>query len=119
MYMSALTSWLGQMMPSQTAQDPSIMRALLPGQGAQGTKAAEIHDEKKDEAFPGLLAKAAESMLGPQGAAQEVVQQFGRGAEGEVHQSMMALEKADISFKFIMTAKNKALEAYKEITRMG
>jgi flagellar hook-basal body complex protein FliE len=42
--------------------------------------------------------------------------QAGRGA---LHETMIAVEKADISFKMLMQVRNKVLEAYKEVMRMN
>lgn len=36
-----------------------------------------------------------------------------------LHETMIQVEKADISFKMLMQVRNKVLEAYKEIMRMS
>lgn len=40
------------------------------------------------------------------------------GDKGSLHQAMIALEKADISFRALLQVRNKVLEAYQEIMRM-
>lgn len=90
--------------------------AQLPG----GLEAGEqVLLQKKRPGFGPLLAGAAEAMTQPQQAAAKAVEQFNRGAEGELHQTLMAVDKADISLKFFVTARNRCLEAYREIMRMG
>jgi flagellar hook-basal body complex protein FliE len=37
---------------------------------------------------------------------------------GSLHQAMIALEKADISFRALLQVRNKVLEAYQEVMRM-
>ncbi|MBN2516037.1 MAG: flagellar hook-basal body complex protein FliE [Deltaproteobacteria bacterium] len=37
---------------------------------------------------------------------------------GSIHEAMIALEKANISFRVMMTVRNKILDAYQEIMRM-
>ena len=37
----------------------------------------------------------------------------------EMHETMIALQKADISMRLILSIRNKAIEAYKEIMRMA
>jgi len=37
---------------------------------------------------------------------------------GSVHEAMIALEKANISFRTMMQVRNKILEAYQEVMRM-
>ena len=46
------------------------------------------------------------------------VQQFIGEGKGDLQEVMVAMEKADITFEFMMQIRNKALEAYQEIMRM-
>ena len=36
----------------------------------------------------------------------------------DIHETMIALQKADVSMRLLLTIRNKALEAYREIMRM-
>lgn len=38
--------------------------------------------------------------------------------KADIHETMIALQKADISMRLFLAIRNKAIEAYKEITRM-
>lgn len=38
--------------------------------------------------------------------------------KADIHETMIALQKADISMRLLLAIRNKAIEAYKEITRM-
>ena len=69
--------------------------------------------------FASLLTRATQAINGPQEAAQAAIQKFAQGEEGEIHQSMITLEKADISMKFFVQVRNKFLEAYREVMHMG
>ncbi len=40
------------------------------------------------------------------------------GKEKNLHGTILSIEKADISFRFLMQVRNKMLDAYKEIMRM-
>jgi flagellar hook-basal body complex protein FliE len=40
------------------------------------------------------------------------------GNSGSLHEAIIALEKADISFRTMLTVRNKIIEAYQEIMRM-
>jgi flagellar hook-basal body complex protein FliE len=46
------------------------------------------------------------------------VQQFENGRRN-IHETLLAIEKADISFKYMMNIRNKLLDAYKEVMAMG
>ena len=39
--------------------------------------------------------------------------------EKDVHQTMIAMEKADVSFKLLMKVRNKIISSYEEIMRMN
>jgi len=41
------------------------------------------------------------------------------GRSGDIHGTMIALEKADISFRLLTKVRNKVVEAYQEVMRMN
>ena len=104
-----LSEWLSHSMPSF-----SVKRGQ---QGAQDSLVTD--DAAKTAPFSGMVSRIADAYQGPVQAASNIVNRFSKGSEGEIHESMMALEKSDIGFKFLVSAKNKAIEAYKETMRMG
>ncbi|WP_028317409.1 flagellar hook-basal body complex protein FliE [Desulfobulbus elongatus] len=53
-----------------------------------------------------------------QRAADLAIQQVHGGGEKNLHEAMIAMEKADISIRFAVQVRNKAIEAYQEIMRM-
>jgi flagellar hook-basal body complex protein FliE len=48
----------------------------------------------------------------------QAVQSLALGDTGELHQVMMNMEKARLSFELALQVRNKALEAYQELMRM-
>ncbi len=78
-----------------------------------------IASTQHEDAFSAVMGRAAEAVMAPQRAAAEATEMFARGEEGEIHQSMLAMERADISLRFLVSVRNKALEAYREIMHMG
>jgi len=50
--------------------------------------------------------------------AGESVENFATGKVENVHEVMIAMSKAEVSFKFMMETRNKLIDAYKEIIRM-
>ncbi|HOG16738.1 MAG: Flagellar hook-basal body complex protein FliE [Syntrophaceae bacterium PtaU1.Bin231] len=50
--------------------------------------------------------------------ADQAIAKVQLGNTGSIHEAMIALEKADISFRTMMQVRNKILEAYQEIMRM-
>jgi flagellar hook-basal body complex protein FliE len=69
--------------------------------------------------FGKVLEHAANMVVQPQQDAAHAVQAFAQGADGELHTSMLTLERADITLKFFVNMRNKCLEAYREIMHMG
>ena len=52
-----------------------------------------------------------------QTADQQIRQLVGEG-KGDLQETLIALEKADVSFRLMMQIRNKVLDAYQEIVRM-
>lgn len=50
--------------------------------------------------------------------ADQKVQQFALGQSQDLHEVVVASEKADISLRFLLQVRNKMLEAYQEMMRM-
>jgi flagellar hook-basal body complex protein FliE len=50
--------------------------------------------------------------------ASQAVDKLMTGESQNVHQTMIALQKADVSFQLMMQIRNKIVSAYEEIQRM-
>ncbi len=66
------------------------------------------------EALQGALADTSELVK----AADVSSSEMSVGKAG-LHETLLAVEKADISFRLLMQVRNKVLEAYKEVMRMN
>ncbi|HEX9442706.1 MAG TPA: flagellar hook-basal body complex protein FliE [Candidatus Binatia bacterium] len=86
---------------------PPIGEALKPS--ASGAAKTEFNSYLKD-------ALGEVNQL--QQKADSAIQQLVAEGKGDLQDTMVALEKADISFRFMMQVRNKVLEAYQEIIRM-
>lgn len=64
--------------------------------------------------FKELVGKVNEMTIQSEDAIQSLV----TGENRNLHETMIAVEKASISFQFMSQVRNKALEAYQEIMRM-
>ena len=53
-----------------------------------------------------------------QNAADSSIEQLVAGRSRNLHETMIAMEKADISFRLMMEVRNKIIEAYNEVMRM-
>ncbi len=50
--------------------------------------------------------------------ADNMIQKMATGKDVDIAQTMIAISKADISFRMMLQVRNKALSAYEEIMRM-
>jgi flagellar hook-basal body complex protein FliE len=79
-----------------------------PNQAREGTKGD----------FGAHLSKALGEVNELQQQADQAIQQLVGEGKGDLQDTMVALEKADVSFRLMMQIRNKVLEAYQEIMRM-
>jgi flagellar hook-basal body complex protein FliE len=88
---------------------------LLPP-GLDKIKTAE--DNRSGETdFSQVLSDAVQDINRLQKNADEAIASVQLDNTASVHEAMIALEKADISFRAMMQVRNKILEAYQEVMR--
>lgn len=68
--------------------------------------------------FLGALKEAIEQTNAVQLEASDAVERMVTGQNQSLHQTLVALQKADISFQLMMQVRNKIVAAYEEIQRM-
>ncbi len=68
--------------------------------------------------FSDMIEKAVSSVNDSIIKSQELSKHMAAGEPVDVAQTMIALSKADISFRLMVQVRNKALSAYEEIMRM-
>ncbi len=72
----------------------------------------------KSEGFGAVLGRAVAEVNDLQLKAQEAAIAVAAGQNEDTTQTLVTIEKANISFQFAMQIRNKLLEAYQEIMRM-
>lgn len=70
------------------------------------------------EGFGKFLGEMIEKVNSAQATSDKAVQQLATGETKSLHETMIAMEKASVSFQFLTQVRNKAVEAYQEIMRM-
>jgi flagellar hook-basal body complex protein FliE len=68
--------------------------------------------------FGTMLARSLNEVNQLHVAADNAVQDFAAGKQKDIHQTMIALEKADVAFQLLMQVRNKIISAYETIMRM-
>ena len=69
--------------------------------------------------FAELLEAALARVAAPQQEASEQIERFNRGDEDEVHRTMLALKRASIDLKLVLSFRDAALDAFQRCLRAG
>jgi flagellar hook-basal body complex protein FliE len=68
--------------------------------------------------FGSILKDSIQEINQLQAKADQAIAKVEVENSGSIHEAMIALEKADISFRAMMQVRNKIIEAYQEVMRM-
>ena len=77
-----------------------------------------VEGEEQNSSFKNTLGGFINEINDLQTKANASIENFATGKVENVHEVMLALAKAEVSFKFMMEARNKLVETYKEVMRM-
>ncbi len=94
----------------------TIQNALAPQ--AITSETAESNNSGSEVSFGEMLKDSIRSVDRLQHEADTAITGLTTGRETDIHGTMVAMEKADISFQLAMQVRNKLLAAYEEIMRM-
>jgi flagellar hook-basal body complex protein FliE len=89
---------------------------LLPNK-IDTNKKVEKSSEEKSVDFGDLLKNALKDVNDAQLNADEAIKKVLNGETQNIHETMIALQKADVSLKLMLEVRNRLLEAYQEIMR--
>lgn len=95
-----------------TGTSPSI------GEPASPVRPSPTADEGATGSFMGTLGDAINRINDLQLQASQAVDALATGQSQNLHQTMIALQQADVSFQLMMQIRNKLVSAYEEIQRM-
>jgi flagellar hook-basal body complex protein FliE len=102
--------------------DFTRLNALLPQETAAGARSVEkerLADKVSEggATFSEMLKGALSNVNDAQFEADAAVQKVLSGESANIHETMIALQKADVSLKLMLEVRNKILEAYQEVMR--
>jgi len=69
--------------------------------------------------FGKLLTDSIAQVRSLQQDADRAIESLATGGPATLHDTMLALQKADLSFRLMMQVRNKIVEAYHEVLRMS
>lgn len=96
----------------------SSIDALKPLSGIEPQK-AEGDKSPEGVSFGSVLKDAIQDINKLQNDADQAIAKVQLEDAGSIHDAMIALEKAGISFQVMMQVRNKILDTYQEIMRMS
>ena len=84
-----------------------------------GPDAAQKQKQFQNTAsFGTMLAQSLEEVNRLHIAADDAIENLAAGKQKNIHETMIAMEKADIAFQLLMQIRNKIIAAYETIMRM-
>lgn len=69
--------------------------------------------------FEGRVNEFLEDVSHMDGRAHEAADGYMRGTHDDVHGTLIAMQEADVSLRFAVSVRNRVIEAYREVMRMG
>jgi flagellar hook-basal body complex protein FliE len=90
-----------------------LLPPSLPAEKTAGGK------EGGAKSFGNVLKDIMQDINKLQVNADEAIAKVQLDNTGSIHEAMIALEKADLSFRTMMQVRNKILDAYQEVMRMS
>ena len=96
----------------------TIKNSIEPSVSSLPGKIASIESEKDKGSFGKILTESIGEVNRLQKEADKATHNLVTGEETDIHGTMIAIEKADISFRLMMQVRNKIVAAYEEIKRM-
>ena len=93
-----------------------ILPGVVSGPGAPGS--ATPGCAPRGPSFGAVLADSLAQVQSLQRQADESIRDLAAGGPVSLHETILALDKADLSFRLMMQVRNKIVEAYQEVLRM-
>lgn len=78
----------------------------------------KIEGETSPVSFSEMLSKSLMEVNSMQMEANKAIQNLASGKSKNIHETMLAVENAEIAFKTMNQIRMKVIEAYKEVMRM-
>jgi flagellar hook-basal body complex protein FliE len=93
------------------------IQKIVPGVSGEGSGQPSVKDAP-GSSFKDLLKDSIRQVDDLQKEAGESAASLAAGETENIHETMIALEKAELSFRLMMQVRNKIVKAYEEIIRM-
>jgi len=82
------------------------------------TSPVRTEKDNLDAGFGDVLKKSIDSVNNRMQEAEKLSQGLASGEHGNIHETMIAIEKAGISFRLMTKMQQKAIQAYQDVMRI-
>ncbi len=89
------------------------LKALIGSGGKVAGGAEKAGEGSFDNAFKNAISEVNDLQKAAEVATGELLK-----GDGSIHDTVIAVEKADLSFRFMMKVRGKIVDAYQEVIRM-
>ena len=96
----------------------SNLKALQGVGPSKGLKTLAESKETDGMSFADTLAQSLDKVNTLQKEADIAIQDFATGDTRNIHETMIAVGKAELAFRLTMQVRNKMVEAYQEVMRL-
>ncbi|MDH5491328.1 MAG: flagellar hook-basal body complex protein FliE [Myxococcales bacterium] len=83
------------------------------------TRPVAVPSEQPATSFAERLSEVVQSADGALKSADVASADFAQGRSNDIHGTMIAMQRADVSLRLVTNIRNRVLEAYREVMRMG
>ena len=100
--------------PASTSIPAAELRELDAGQAATSATGTQ----PANSSFSSVLGQMVQDVSAKQNVANQAMQDLQSGQNVSLHQTMIAMEEANVSFQLMVEVRNRLLDSYQEIMRM-
>jgi flagellar hook-basal body complex protein FliE len=101
------------------AELPSRINGATSSKGATGTGTPSVAGEGGTTDFSSKLREVLSEANDAQVRAQTASEDYASGKQNDLHGTMITMTEADISLRLVSNVRNRVIEAYREVMRMG
>lgn len=97
---------------------PIELKGIKPFEMETGLRRPEARTADTGDSFGNMLTRAVSSVDQTMKTSEQGIQDFVAGKTENVHEVMINMQRAQLSFQLMVEMRNKAIETYQEISRM-
>ena len=98
--------------------EPIVIGPLNPKLQVPEIRSPRMEGGEKGAGFGEILKDAISTVNEVQKQSDQEIQKLMTGESQDLHTTVIAMQKADLSFQMMMQVRNKIVQAYQEIMRM-